>query len=112
MGPCTPCLTTPPARSLKRPCTNFFGRLTIYGEIEALVDRAAAGLQQLGVGKGTKVGLFLPNSPTFIIYYYAALKAGATVVNYNPLYTVEELIVPGQRQRDRIDGDTRSGDAV
>ncbi len=56
-----------------------------------LVDQAAAGLQRLGVGKGTKVGLFLPNSPTFIVYYYAALKAGATVVNYNPLYTVEEL---------------------
>jgi long-chain acyl-CoA synthetase len=56
-----------------------------------LVDQAAAGLQSLGVGKGTKVGLFLPNSPTFIVYYYAALKAGATVVNYNPLYTVEEL---------------------
>ena len=44
-----------------------------------LVDQAAAGLQSLGVGKGTKVGLFLPNSPTFIVYYYAALKAGATM---------------------------------
>ena len=75
----------------KRPCTNFFGRITTYGDIHARVDEAAAGLQNLGVGKGTKVGLFLPNSPTFIVYYYAALKAGATVVNYNPLYTVEEL---------------------
>lgn len=75
----------------RRPCTNFFGRKTTYAELAALVDRAAAGLQQLGVGKGTKVGLLLPNSPTFIIYFYAALKAGATVVNYNPLYTVEEL---------------------
>src|SRR5262249_38142299 len=45
----------------------------------------------LGVKKGTKVGLFLPNSPTFIIYYYAILKAGGTVVNFNPLYTIEEL---------------------
>jgi long-chain acyl-CoA synthetase len=75
----------------KRPCTNFFGRITTYAEIGASVDAAAAGLQRLGVRKGTKVGLFLPNSPTFIVYYYAALKAGATVVNYNPLYTVEEL---------------------
>ncbi len=74
-----------------RPCTNFFGRLTSYAEMARLVDAAAHGLQNLGVGKGTKVGLFLPNSPTFIVYYYAALKAGATVVNYNPLYTVEEL---------------------
>lgn len=75
----------------KRPCTNFFGRITSYAEMGATVDAAAAGLQRLGVRKGTKVGLFLPNSPTFIVYYYAALKAGATVVNYNPLYTVEEL---------------------
>ncbi len=75
----------------KRPCTNFFGRITSYAELGATVDAAAAGLQRLGVRKGTKVGLFLPNSPTFIVYYYAALKAGATVVNYNPLYTVEEL---------------------
>jgi long-chain acyl-CoA synthetase len=74
-----------------RPCTNFFGRLTSYGDLVRMVDRAAAGLQQLGVRKGTKVGLLLPNTPTFIIYFYATLKAGGTVVNYNPLYTVEEL---------------------
>lgn len=74
-----------------RPCTNFFGRRTTYGEMARLVDRTAAGLQKLGVGKGTKVGLMLPNTPTFIVYFYATLKAGGTVVNYNPLYTVEEL---------------------
>ena len=39
------------------------------------------------VSKGTKVGLFLPNSPTFIVYFFAVLKAGGTIVNYNPLYT-------------------------
>ena len=75
----------------KRTCTTFIGKSTTYSEIGQLVDRAAAGLQQLGVKKGTKVGLFLPNCPTFIIYYYATLKAGGTVVNYNPLYTLEEL---------------------
>jgi len=74
-----------------RPCTNFLGRKLTYGELGRLVDRAAAGLQALGVGKGTKVGLFLPNSPTFIVYYFAILKAGGTVVNYNPLYSVDEL---------------------
>ena len=41
--------------------------------------------------KGTKVGLFLPNSPTFIVYFFAVLKAGGTIVNFNPLYTVAEL---------------------
>ncbi|MEO1282054.1 MAG: long-chain fatty acid--CoA ligase, partial [Pseudomonadota bacterium] len=62
-----------------------------YQEINQAVHQIAVGLQQLGVKKGTKVGLFLPNSPTFIIYYYAILQAGGIVVNYNPLYTVEEL---------------------
>src|SRR5688500_14035365 len=72
-------------------CTNFLGRKLTYAEIGLLTERATAGLQKLGVRKGTKVGLLLPNSPTFIIYYFAVLKAGGTVVNYNPLYTVEEL---------------------
>ena len=74
-----------------RPCTCFEGRTLTYTEVAALVNNTAAGLQRLGVTKGTKVGLFLPNSPTFIIYYYAVLKAGGTIVNYNPLYTIEEL---------------------
>jgi long-chain acyl-CoA synthetase len=72
-------------------CTNFLGNKLTYAEIGELVDRTTAGLQRAGVGKGTKVGLFLPNSPTFIIYFFAVLKAGGTVVNYNPLYTVREL---------------------
>ncbi len=72
-------------------CTNFLGKTLSYAEIGRLVDEAAAGLQRIGVKKGTKVGLFLPNTPTFIIYFFAVLKAGGTVVNYNPLYTVSEL---------------------
>ncbi|WBT36532.1 long-chain-fatty-acid--CoA ligase [Hyphomicrobium sp. DMF-1] len=78
-------------QSPDRPCTSFLGRSLTYGEIGEMVDRAASGLQQLGVIKGTKVGLFLPNSPTFVIYYFAVLKAGGVVVNYNPLYSLEEL---------------------
>ena len=38
-----------------------------------------------------KLGFFMPNCPTFIIYYFATLKAGGTIVNYNPLYTPDEL---------------------
>ena len=72
-------------------CSDFLGKKTTYAEIGDLVNRAAEGLQKLGVKKGSTVGLFLPNSPTYIIYYNAILKAGGTVVNYNPLYTVEEL---------------------
>ncbi len=79
------------ARCGPRPCTNFLGKTLSYTEIGRAVERAAAGLQRLGIAKGSKVGLLMPNCPTFIIYFYATLKLGATVVNYNPLYTLEEL---------------------
>ena len=84
-------LDTAVAKYSNKTCTNFLGRTLTYGEIGQLVERAAAGLQRLGVKRGTRVGLFMPNCPTFIIYYFATLKAGATIVNYNPLYTLEEL---------------------
>lgn len=74
-----------------RPCTYFLGKRLTYAEIGDLVDRAAKGLRALGVGEGVKVGLFLPNSPTFVIFYFGVLKAGGTVVNFNPLYSQEEL---------------------
>ena len=80
------------ARFPQRPCIDFLGRIYTYGEIDVLVDRAAAGFQGLGVEKGTKVGLFLPNCPQFVICYYAILKAGGTVVNYSPLYSEPELL--------------------
>ncbi len=73
------------------PCTTFLGKTLTYTEIRQLVDQTAAGLQGIGVKKGSRVGLFLPNCPTYVIYFYAILKAGGTVVNFNPLYTVEDL---------------------
>ncbi|MEM9027815.1 MAG: long-chain fatty acid--CoA ligase [Pseudomonadota bacterium] len=72
-------------------CTNFLGKSLTYTEIGQQVAQAAAGLQKLGIKKGDRVGLLLPNCPSFIVYYYASLRLGAIVVNYNPLYTVEEL---------------------
>jgi long-chain acyl-CoA synthetase len=74
-----------------KPCTQFLGRTLTYADIGREVARAAAGLQKIGVIKGMRVGLLLPNSPTYIVYYYAALKLGAVIVNFNPLYTLEEL---------------------
>ncbi|MCW5772860.1 MAG: long-chain fatty acid--CoA ligase [Rhodospirillaceae bacterium] len=74
-----------------RPALDFLGRQYTYGELGRLVDRAAKGFQQIGVSKGTKVGLFLPNCPHFVVCYYAVLKAGGTVVNYSPLYSEPEL---------------------
>ncbi len=79
------------ARFPNRTGTNFLGKEITYAKLQGLVDRVAAGLQRLGVKKGVNVGLLLPNTPTFIIFYFGILKAGGTVVNFNPLYTIEEL---------------------
>ena len=53
--------------------------------------RFARGLQDLGLKKGQRVGLFLPNCPYFLVAYYGILRAGGTVVNYNPLYARDEV---------------------
>ena len=74
-----------------KPGLTFMGKSFTYEEVGDLVNRAARGFQDLGVGKGVRVGLFLPNSPYFIICYYAVLKAGGTVVNFNPLYAAREV---------------------
>lgn len=70
---------------------DFLGKTQTFAEVGNLVERAAKGLQDLGVIKGTKVGLCLPNCPYFTILYFAVLKAGGIVVNYNPLYVEKEL---------------------
>lgn len=74
-----------------QPCTYFLGKSQSYRDIAELTDHVAAGLQANGVKAGDKIGLLLPNCPYFIAFYFAALKIGCVVVNYNPLYTVEEL---------------------
>lgn len=80
------------ARFADRPFLEFMGKRLTYGEGMELVNRLAAGLQTLGVQKGQRLGLFLPNCPYFVIAYYAALKIGAVVVNLNPLYVEHELL--------------------
>lgn len=62
-----------------------------YRTVGALVDCATKGLWELGVKKGTKVGLFMPNTAYSVVMYYAILKAGATVVNFNPAYIERDL---------------------
>jgi long-chain acyl-CoA synthetase len=62
-----------------------------YRELNERADRFAAGLERLGVTKGDRVALVLPNCPQFVYCFYGALKAGAVVVPTNPLYTVREL---------------------
>jgi long-chain acyl-CoA synthetase len=74
-----------------RPAFDFLGKKWTWRQIAIAVDRVAAALQTDRVGKGVKVGLLLPNSPYYLIAYYAVLRTGATVVNLNPLYAVKEL---------------------
>jgi len=69
----------------------YYNNKVTYTELMAAVDRFAAGLQKLGVKKGDRVALFMPNIPQYIISYYGALKAGAIVVPCNPLYVAREL---------------------
>ena len=66
------------------------GKLT-YKKLNELVDRFATALYQLGVRKGDRVALMLPNSPQFVIAFFGAMKLGAVIVNNNPTYTSREL---------------------
>jgi len=70
---------------------DFLSKEYSYAQLGRMVDKAAAGFQKLGVVKGTKIGLMLPNSPFYVVCFFAALKAGATVVNFNPLCAPREL---------------------
>jgi len=73
------------------PFLHFLGRTYSYGDIARDAQAFAAGLQALGIAKGDRVGLFLPNVPIYAAAYYGAMLAGAVVVNFSPLYSVEEL---------------------
>ena len=73
------------------PFLHFLGRTYSYGELHETAQRFAHGLIESGIAPGDRVGLFLPNVPIYAAAYYGAMMAGAVVVNFSPLYTVEEL---------------------
>ena len=89
--PVTAILDATVRRCPDRPALDFLGRKTSYAELARLVERATRGFQQLGVRKGTRVGLCLPNCPYYVVCYFAILKSGGIVVNFNPLYVEREL---------------------
>jgi long-chain acyl-CoA synthetase len=81
------CAKTPKADAL-----DFFGNKTTFGELSSAVEAFAGALQaKFGVDKGTRVALLLPNTPFYVIAYFGVLRAGGTVVNCNPLYSLPEL---------------------
>src|SRR5712691_8047139 len=71
--------------------TIFFNAKRSYKSISDAAWRFANGLRRLGVKKGDRVALVLPNTPQFVIAFYGALRAGAVVVCCNPRYTASEL---------------------
>ena len=70
----------------------FAGKKSTYGEMQGKVRALARALHGLGVKKGDRVGLLLPNSPPYIIGYYAILKIGGIVVSLNPLSVEREIL--------------------
>lgn len=93
--------TTPVHEQLMASCArrgdadalDFLGATTSYRELGEAVTALAGGLQkQLGVKKGDRVALLMPNTPCFVVAYFALLRVGAIVVNCNPLYSESELV--------------------
>lgn len=77
-----------------RACTIFKGAVISYREMNALTDHMAAALVEMGVKKGDRVGIFMPNTPQFVVAYFGILKAGGAVVAVNPTYPVDEILKP------------------
>jgi long-chain acyl-CoA synthetase len=75
-----------------KPCTVFQGAVITFKEMDQITDRLAAALVDMGIEKGDRVGIFMPNIPQFVMAYFAILKAGGVVVAINPSYTPAEIV--------------------
>jgi long-chain acyl-CoA synthetase len=73
------------------PALLFMGKKISFPELEGLVNRFSRALLDLGVKKGDKVAILLPNLPQIVIAIYASFRIGAVAVMNNPLYTEREL---------------------
>ncbi|MEK6374121.1 MAG: long-chain fatty acid--CoA ligase [Acidobacteriota bacterium] len=74
-----------------RPATAFLGAQLTWGEVKDRSDRLATALARMGIAKGDRVGILLPNCPQYGLAAFAILRLGAIVVNVNPLYTPREI---------------------
>ena len=75
-----------------RACTIFKGAAISFREMDAITDKLAAALAGLGVKKGDRVGIFIPNTPQFVMVYFGILKAGGVVVAIDSRYTAPEIV--------------------
>jgi long-chain acyl-CoA synthetase len=90
-APLTAFLSQSTARVPDRAAIRFYGRSISYRELDEAVNRFANVLIGLGVKKGDRVALFMPNCPQMVIAYYGGLRAGAVMVPVSPLYVESEL---------------------
>ncbi len=84
-------LTKTAGRFPDRDALIFMGTKITYRELDALVNRFTRALTALGIAKGDKVAMLLPNVPHIVIADYATFRVGGAVVMNNPLYTEHEL---------------------
>jgi len=80
------------AESCDKTALLYFGTRITYGQLLDHVNRVAAGLQALGLEKGDRVALLMPNCPQFVISYFGALRAGGIVTATSAMYTAREVI--------------------
>ena len=76
-----------------KPCTAFLGATLTFAEVKERADRLATALARMGMVKGDRIGVMLPNCPQYLIAVFGILRIGAIVVNINPLYTPREIAV-------------------
>jgi long-chain acyl-CoA synthetase len=76
-----------------RPATHFLGAELTFLDLKRQSDALAASLASLGITKGDRVGIMLPNCPQYLIAAFAILRLGAAVVNINPSYTPREILI-------------------
>ncbi len=69
----------------------FLDQQKTYAELDAAVTMFACGLSKLGIQKGDHIALIIGNSPHYVIGFYGAMRAGATVIPINPIYTADEI---------------------
>jgi long-chain acyl-CoA synthetase len=74
-----------------RVAIRFYDRCITYRELDALANRFANALIELGVRKGDRVALLMPNCPQMVLAFYGGLRAGAVIVPTSPLYVDAEL---------------------
>jgi long-chain acyl-CoA synthetase len=79
------------AQFSERPATVFLGARLTFGELKERADKLAKALSRLGIGKGDRVGIMLPNCPQYLVSFFAIVRLGAIVTSVNPIYTPREV---------------------